>query len=456
MRQKLIFNFLVLSCILISFSRFTVQAIEVPPLTGPVIDQANLLSPNQKNILSKLLKKVATEKGHQLQILTVKNLEGETIEEFSIKVVDQWKLGQKGEDTGVLFLISINDKKMRIEVGDGLEGTLTDYESHKIIQQVRPLFKSGRYDEGILHGTRLILSKLGITSIKTRSNQSSRTRRRSGFSSFSTIAFFILMIFFRGRRSSIFYASGIGASRGSVVLEGIALEEGHLGAVAVEVSQGEALLEAGKKRTKMKILNKDVNEIKSAVKHAEKRTSGEIVPVILNKSDEYLYTHYLLALIFSIMGILIVDTFSINIIDNITTVIILSLIGFFLPHIDSIKRILLTKKEVQEEVNQKALQLFYEQGLQNTKDGTGVLIYISILEKKAIILADKGINKIVGTDYWDNEIKKLISFIKSKKMTEGVCEIISDIGGKLSEHFPVESDDKNELKNDLITDLKII
>ena len=214
MRQKLIFNLFIHFFAITSFLSFTAKAKEVPALTGPVIDQANLLSPNQKNILSKLLKKVAKEKGPQLQILTLKSLEGETIEEFSIKVVDEWKLGQKGEDTGVLFLISIKDKKMRIEVGDGLEGILTDYESHKIIQQVRPLFKSGRYDEGILHGTTLILSKLGITSLTTRSNQSSRTRRRSGFSSFSTIAFFILMIFFRSRRSSILYASGISASRG--------------------------------------------------------------------------------------------------------------------------------------------------------------------------------------------------------------------------------------------------
>ncbi|MAW07694.1 MAG: hypothetical protein CME61_05370 [Halobacteriovoraceae bacterium] len=206
----------------------------------------------------------------------------------------------------------------------------------------------------------------------------------------------------------------------------------------------------------MKILNKDVNEIRKAVLQAERHTSGEIVPVILKKSDEYLYAHYLLALIFSIMGLLIVENIDINVIDNVTAVIILSLIGFFLPYIRSIKKILLTKKEVQEEVNQKALQMFYEQGLQNTKDGTGILIYISILEKKAVILADKGINQKVTPDYWDCEIAKLISFIKSKKMTKGVCEIISDIGGKLSEHFPIESDDKNELKNDLITDLKII
>ena len=161
-------------------------------------------------------------------------------------------------------------------------------------------------------------------------------------------------------------------------------------------------------------------------------------------------------MIFSILGLLIVENIDINVIDNVTAVIILSLIGFFSSSHKIYKKILLTKKEVQEEVNQKALQMFYEQGLQNTKDGTGILIYISILEKKVVILADKGINKKVTPDYWDSEIAKLISFIKSKKMTEGVCEIISDIGGKLSEHFPTESDDQNELKNDLITDLKII
>ena len=214
MRPKSIFNLPTFFFILISFSLQLIHAKEVPPLTGPVVDQAKLLTPNQKRSLSRIFKQVSKGNGPQIQILTVKSLEGETIEDFSIKVVDQWKLGKKDTDTGLLFLVSMNDKKMRIEVGDGLEGTLTDYESHRIIQEIKPYFKSGQYDEGIIHGTKLILSKLGITSIKTKGNQARRVRKRGGFSSFSTIIFFLLMIFFRGRRSSLFYAAGIGASRG--------------------------------------------------------------------------------------------------------------------------------------------------------------------------------------------------------------------------------------------------
>ena len=94
----------------------------------------------------------------QIAILTIDSLEGDPIEDFSIRVVDQWKIGQKGTDNGVLFLAVKNDRKMRIEVGRGLEHVLTDLAAGRIIDTVvAPRFKAGRFDAGFETGTLAII-----------------------------------------------------------------------------------------------------------------------------------------------------------------------------------------------------------------------------------------------------------------------------------------------------------
>jgi uncharacterized protein len=95
-------------------------------------------------------------------VLTVASLEGESIEEYSIRVVDSWKLGQKGKDNGVLLLVARDDRKVRIEVGRGLEGDLPDITCGSIIRkQVLPRFKEGDYDAGVIDGVQAILAAIG-------------------------------------------------------------------------------------------------------------------------------------------------------------------------------------------------------------------------------------------------------------------------------------------------------
>jgi uncharacterized protein len=94
----------------------------------------------------------------QIAILTIDSLDGDPLEDFSIRVVDQWKIGQKGKDNGVLFLVVKKDRKMRIEVGRGLEHVLTDLAAGRIIDRVvTPRFKAGRFDEGFEVGTLAII-----------------------------------------------------------------------------------------------------------------------------------------------------------------------------------------------------------------------------------------------------------------------------------------------------------
>lgn len=132
----------------------------IPPLTGPIVDEVQILSEKEKLDISAALQDLYQKHGIQLQVFITNSLEGEILEEYSIKVVDQWKLGRKGTDKGVLFLIAMNDRQMRIEVGKGLEGDLTDLQSNRIIRKIIPFFKSASYSKGIVYGTGLIIEQI--------------------------------------------------------------------------------------------------------------------------------------------------------------------------------------------------------------------------------------------------------------------------------------------------------
>lgn len=143
---------------LITFMSLSLCAygMEVPTLTGPVVDQARVLSPQAKSSIEYSIRDFYKREGIQFQVLIVPELVNETIEGYSIQVVDKWKLGNTRDDRAALFLISLKDRKMRIEVGRGLEGSLTDLRSRQIIQEVGALFKTEDYANGVALGLALM------------------------------------------------------------------------------------------------------------------------------------------------------------------------------------------------------------------------------------------------------------------------------------------------------------
>ena len=186
---------------------------EVPPLTGPIIDQANILHGPLKLRLAASLQELRRHKRVQLQVLIVDSLEDEYIESYSIKVVDQWRLGQKKDSKGVLFLIAMKERKMRIEVGQGLEGDLTDAMSGRIIAMVRPYFKKKDYATGLVLGLSALATAVGgeLQSVPLSGRERRRSYRQSNPShAFSLILFLIvtLTLFGRGRRGG---GPGVGA-----------------------------------------------------------------------------------------------------------------------------------------------------------------------------------------------------------------------------------------------------
>lgn len=132
--------------------------VAVPPLTARVTDATGTLTGAQKATLEQTLKDFEAKKGAQISVLIVPTTEPETIEQYSIRVVDQWKLGRKNVDDGALLIVAKNDRSLRIEVGYGLEGALTDATSHRIIDEtIVPRFRQGDFYGGVSAGVGSIM-----------------------------------------------------------------------------------------------------------------------------------------------------------------------------------------------------------------------------------------------------------------------------------------------------------
>jgi len=192
-----------------------VHALDVPQLQGYVNDYAGMISPSARTQLSSELRAFEQTDSTQIVILTLPSLEGEPIEDFGIQVADAWKIGQKNKDNGVIFLVAKQDRKMRIEVGRGLEGRLTDLLSGRIIDLVvKPRFKRGDFDGGFIAGVQALVD---ATRGEFKADDTRRRQTRNGsFPILSVLLFsgIIMLIFGSISRT-------LGGIAGAVIFPGI-------------------------------------------------------------------------------------------------------------------------------------------------------------------------------------------------------------------------------------------
>ncbi len=133
-------------------------ALDVPPLTGRIVDRARIMPADVTASLTNELAAHEAATGHQVAVLILPSLEGEPLEPFAHRVATDWALGQTGADNGVLLLVALRERKVRIEVGYGLEGILTDLRASRIIRTVIvPRFRAGDFPGGIVEGARAVL-----------------------------------------------------------------------------------------------------------------------------------------------------------------------------------------------------------------------------------------------------------------------------------------------------------
>ena len=198
-------------------------ALEVPKHTGPVVDLAGVLSRGDQAKIAASLLQFQQTVGPQLQVLVVPSLEDETIEGYSIKVVDKWKLGTKGKDDGVLLLVATESRKVRIEVGRGLEGDLPDVIAGRIIRTgIIPFFKQGQTGAGILVGLGMIAESVGGKLENVPAPRLRKEKRSSGGLGYLLfIGLFLIGPLFRRRRRG-----GVGSALLSGLLLGAAMGAG--------------------------------------------------------------------------------------------------------------------------------------------------------------------------------------------------------------------------------------
>ncbi len=149
---------LAVTCILL-LPATSLMALDVPQLTGRVNDYAAILAPATVEQLENSLNLFEKEQSTQIVVLAITSLEGDSLERFSLKVAEKWQIGQKGKDNGALLVIAKDERKMRIEIGYGLEGTLTDLVAGRIIRDViTPQFRNGNFDQGVVNGTAAMMA----------------------------------------------------------------------------------------------------------------------------------------------------------------------------------------------------------------------------------------------------------------------------------------------------------
>lgn len=211
--------------------------------------------------------------------------------------------------------------------------------------------------------------------------------------------------------------------------------------------------------SKFKFSNTQKDNIKAAVADLESASSGEIVPYITHRSDNYEEARWKSAVILSLLGAITLGVlsyswmlpFAITPLEDAIFVAVLMLMGFFIPVVwPGAIRFLVSEERMHLRVMHEAETVFLEEEIFKTVDRTGVLIYISELEHEVVVLADSGINQKVKPQDWERVNKLVVEGIKQGKTDEGLINAIKECKKLLLENgFTVRPDDTNELSDDL-------
>ncbi|MCK4836666.1 MAG: TPM domain-containing protein [Candidatus Aminicenantes bacterium] len=210
----------------------------------------------------------------------------------------------------------------------------------------------------------------------------------------------------------------------------------------------------------------NLEKINNAVKKAERKTIGEISLAFIKESHDYAAQELMLGIIFGFLYFF-TAIFFLNHIENVIqelfwdysvihlllfyglSTFLVIFIGYMLANIPFVNRLIVSKKLMKKKVNERAVRYFMESGVYNTRERTGILIFMSLLERRVELLADRGISKKISQRQWDSIIQHIITGIKTKQFIQNCIEAIASCGKILAEHFPARLDDINELGDDM-------
>ncbi len=197
-------------------------------------------------------------------------------------------------------------------------------------------------------------------------------------------------------------------------------------------------------------------QIEARVAEAEKRTSGEIVVMVVPTSYHYPLASMLGSLLLAMILAIAVAFYFETIIEETMWFfpsvfsILFILLHEIIKRTPLLKRLFVTASDMKEEVEEAAIQSFYYRDLNQTIDHTGILLYISLFERKVRVIADKGINDKVSKDTWQEIVNTIVGGIKGKEPGKAIATAVDRCGEILSRHFPIKPGDRNELANEVI------
>lgn len=196
----------------------------------------------------------------------------------------------------------------------------------------------------------------------------------------------------------------------------------------------------------------DMYEIEKEIESLEAVTSGEIVPVIARRSSSYKTVEVVDTMVFAYIFMFIFYGVhkSLNPLNIIVLTLVAILVSALMFRFNYIKRIFVPRMLMRHKVHTAAMTSFYKNGVYNTREKTGVLIYISLMERMVVVIGDEGIHSKVGDEAWSNVINTIVAGIKKKKLTHGIVQGIESCRTLLKTHFPASADNKNELSNRVI------
>ncbi|MEJ2202078.1 MAG: TPM domain-containing protein [Desulfuromonadaceae bacterium] len=196
--------------------------------------------------------------------------------------------------------------------------------------------------------------------------------------------------------------------------------------------------------------NTEKERIEAAVRAVEARTSGEIVPMVVDESYDYPRAEIVGAGFFALATATFVSwAVGHSSVWAFLPVFLLLYLPFkgLIRNLPGLKRRIIHPDEIAAEVEEKALVSFLERGLHQTRDRTGILLLISLFERRVFVLADQGINEHVAQQDWDEIVQTISEGMRSGQTADALCSAIERCGEMLVEHFPVRADDTDELPN---------
>jgi putative membrane protein len=217
---------------------------------------------------------------------------------------------------------------------------------------------------------------------------------------------------------------------------------------------------------KVRVDKADLKKLSEAVKRAESKTSGEIATAIVKESDNYALFELSFAIV---VGIIYFSTllfflspieetikgmfwdYKISYLVSFTgfSTFLVIILSYLFANIPIVDRVIIPEKIKKRNVRERAMRHFAESGVYETRERTGILIFISLLEQRVELIADKGINEKIEQKKWNDIVHNILDSIKNGNWVKGLSESIESCGELLAEHFPIQSDDKNEMNDDL-------